>query len=719
MIDGVQLKINGVFVDLFGDEEIFFEKRVKDINDINQIFGDRTQPFTLPATEKNNKVFKHYRRVDKNEQFSAYSKSPAEIWLNGNVYSSGFIQFLKASYSNGDPVSYQITYFNDLVGLSDLFGDATLRELEALSAYDHNYDEATVKTGIQSGLFSGAIRYPMVSTDRFWQFLPEDSTTESTATLPFGVNIGKNYGAINYLELRPAIRLDLVWEAIKTQYGLTIDSDFDTGVFWSNLYLHCYDGKGREDILRERQPELTLVTADDVTTNPLAITEVVPPFTAQVDSDGLFNQADNTFTAPNNGSYTFNVLLWGKSRGSVDLRVYKNGALLTTFTWTAAEFNAVDAAGLTVKNIGPGVLATGDEIEFRFVGVARFNKNCFVTLDDSSKIISSQLRVRSNIPRMRIVDFIGSLCKIYNCVIIPKVDGSYEIKRRLNWLGTGSTVDISKYVDLENLEIKPVGVYKNINFQFENDEDVLNVGYKSLTGNDSGSLKYRTGSDFGEDYDVSAAFGYSTFTKLNEFDNSALTVMYPSFYVDSEGEQGKRVEVNPRIMFYNGQSTVNGTGANQPANGLRNGVRYLDSIAAVTPANILDNDGGTVYDATGNNTAFSALTSVPQFLNEAIGFNRSLGFTNERSIVDNAIVDNNSFTLNYQDEIVGVFDSSNRLYTVKAAIPLGLIQSMQLNNKYVVNGAITRINRIQINLLTGECELELYTDYDEIIKKVL
>ena len=80
MID-FELVIDGVHVDLFKDEDIILEKSIKDLDDLNAIYGDRTTPFTLPATEKNNALFKHYRRVDINNQLDAARKIQAEIRL--------------------------------------------------------------------------------------------------------------------------------------------------------------------------------------------------------------------------------------------------------------------------------------------------------------------------------------------------------------------------------------------------------------------------------------------------------------------------------------------------------------------------------------------------------------------------------------------------------------------------------------------------------------
>ena len=47
-------------VDLFEDETISVTSKIQDIRDISKVFTDFSQSFTLPASKKNNKIFKHF-----------------------------------------------------------------------------------------------------------------------------------------------------------------------------------------------------------------------------------------------------------------------------------------------------------------------------------------------------------------------------------------------------------------------------------------------------------------------------------------------------------------------------------------------------------------------------------------------------------------------------------------------------------------------------------
>ncbi len=47
-------------VDLFKDETITVTSKIQDIRDISKVFTDFSQSFTLPASSRNNKIFRHF-----------------------------------------------------------------------------------------------------------------------------------------------------------------------------------------------------------------------------------------------------------------------------------------------------------------------------------------------------------------------------------------------------------------------------------------------------------------------------------------------------------------------------------------------------------------------------------------------------------------------------------------------------------------------------------
>ena len=53
-------------VDLFDDEKISITQKLNDIEKLSNVFTDFTNSFTVPATQANNRILKHYYDVDIN-----------------------------------------------------------------------------------------------------------------------------------------------------------------------------------------------------------------------------------------------------------------------------------------------------------------------------------------------------------------------------------------------------------------------------------------------------------------------------------------------------------------------------------------------------------------------------------------------------------------------------------------------------------------------------
>ena len=59
-----QLYIQDQRVELFDDESVSLTQTIQNIRDISKVFTDFTKPFTLPASDVNNKIFRHYYRFN-------------------------------------------------------------------------------------------------------------------------------------------------------------------------------------------------------------------------------------------------------------------------------------------------------------------------------------------------------------------------------------------------------------------------------------------------------------------------------------------------------------------------------------------------------------------------------------------------------------------------------------------------------------------------------
>ena len=174
----VDIYIGDYRLDLFQDEEISINLSVQNIQDLSKIFTDFTQTFTIPASGINNEIFKHYYRTDVDaSRITTSSTTNYPIWndwlgvwetqlqtwgggssatsvannydfrlrvaarieINSIPFRTGVIEMESVLLKGTEPYSYAISFYGDLVSLSDLFGEDYLYDLD-LSAYDHAYE---------------------------------------------------------------------------------------------------------------------------------------------------------------------------------------------------------------------------------------------------------------------------------------------------------------------------------------------------------------------------------------------------------------------------------------------------------------------------------------------------------------------------------------------------------------------------------------------------
>lgn len=70
----------------------------------------------------------------------------------------------------------------------------------------------------------------------------------------------------------------------------------------------------------------------------------------------------------------------------------------------------------------------------------------------------------------------------------------------------------------------------------------------------------------------------------------------------------------------------------------------------------------------------------------------------------------NLFNEYYQNYIISVFNTKQRLTKLKAYLPQRILMNYSLADKFVIAGNTYKINSISTNLLTGASDLELLND---------
>ena len=210
--------------DLFNDETISITQVIQDVQDISLIFTNFTKTFSLPASDENNRLFKHYYNYDIDGGFDARVKIDAYIEIDSNRFNSGKVKLEGVDMKNNQPYSYRVTYYGDTINLKDVIGEDKLNALP-LSSYNLTYNNTNVKTKFQIDPTTTDVIAPFISHTNRYYFDSSSGHSENDTNLFYQSGGAHEHGLL-WSDLKYAIRLDAIIQAIGTQYGLVFSNDF-------------------------------------------------------------------------------------------------------------------------------------------------------------------------------------------------------------------------------------------------------------------------------------------------------------------------------------------------------------------------------------------------------------------------------------------------------------------------------------------------------------
>ena len=661
----VSLYIDGQRADLFEDETIEMTLTTQNVKDISKVFGDYSNGFTLPASPTNNAIFKHYYNVDVVGGFTANLRADSFIEVNNNVFKQGVLELEEVQMKQGEPYAYSVSFYSNTTALKDLFGEDTLNDLD-LSAQDHAYSDTNIETGINSYVDNtgDAVIYPMITPVTRWYYDSQGSHGDGNIHFHNDPTHG-----VFYYDFKPAIKLQKIIDAIETKYGITFNSDFFDSADFGKLFMWCHRRAGymfKDQPLSVSGELIPLVDGGgtdwnntlhrfDVTSssNP-ALISYSPSATASTNyrvdvfiNDELFSYKEHSGNATN----VF-VFLPSLSAGDyVDMRLAPSGDNSAVTVGMVANWYA-DAAGTTI------LAATATPLATTTAG--------FVTMADQ-------------MPEQKIGDFIGSLLRAFNLVVVPTAPSTYDIEPLDTWYSEGTTREISEYVDTEEVSIKKAPLYRRLNFSYNETEAVLGEQYRLQ--NDIGYGDLRADFNFdGEEFDVEVGFDNMLFERLTDT------------YVNGVGLTEINVGqcMTRELEPYIGQPIIFYAAGNLRIQ-LSNHWSYTDMNGGANEKQdmwLIGNVNNPTAETVTKTLNFG--TEIDPYLLQ--GFSQGL------------------YQSYWSDYITDLYDASRRVFTYKAQLPLGIMLNLKNNDKLTILERNYIINSIKLNLTTGEASLELLND---------
>ena len=426
-----------------------------------------------------------------------------------------------------------------MTSLKDSFGDDTLNVLD-LSAQDHTYNDTNIVTGLNAYVAGtgDAVIYPLISPVANWYY--NDVGNDHTPSNIHYHNGHPEHGVF-YYDLKPAVKLQKIIDAIEVKYGIEFQSDFFATADFGKLFMWCHRRAG---YMFKDQPN--------------GLTPQVINFTTNVTGD--YSLTTQTYTILTEQETELRVNYTTTSANDYRIQVFVNGQL--------ASSRAHSGGVTSIQNLG--ILNVGDVLQIRFAPPLDWDASTITLNTISASVeyfylgswnqgdtvgrataqsIVSEVVIADQLPEQKISDFIGSLVRAFNLVIVPVGNGKYDIEPLDNWYAEGSTREVSEYVDTEEVNINKPSLYRRINFKYNETGAVLGEQYRLQNDIGYGDLNADFAFD-GEDFNVEVGFDNMLFERLSNLDDGSLTTIGVGKSITREIEP---YIGNPFIFYLAGQ----------------------------------------------------------------------------------------------------------------------------------------------------------------------
>ena len=673
----LQLYIQGQRVELFDDETISITQSIQNVKDISKVFTDFSKPFTLPATKTNNKIFKHYYNFHIENTFDARKKVDAEIELNNLPFRKGKVKLEGVGLKDNKPNTYKIVFYGNTVTLKDLLGEDKLQALADLNSETLVYNDTNVKAKLTVDPTTTDVIVPLITHT---QRLTYDSSTGHSHGQEGDVgnlyydsgHTGQNLHGVNYTELKYALRVHRIIEAIQVNYpDITFSDDFfnTTNIPYYNLFLWLHRKKGKvENLDGVNQSAINSFTStvfdEDtesqmISTSTLRISGVI----------NYYRDVDLILTP--SGTTPYKVIVFKDG-----VEVYQSASVTSTLTITKSQIDLSQADYTVFIQAAADVDFTNISWYVEYQEPFSSPENTSYPTGAFTHVSDFDFTITQQIPEMKIIDFLTGLFKMFN--LTAYIEDNVVVVKTLNsFYSSGTSYDITKYIDVNKSEVNSALPYREVSFYAEDTETFLAKQHEQLAGKTWGKTEYKSSQKeiSGELYKIVTPFSQLKYEHLiNTNTGNSIDVQYGYFVDDNQDSYyGKP------LLFYPIRQT---------------------SATEISFVNASGHEPLTTYIIPSNSV----------YLNPATGKDNINFYAEVNEYTATQDFTDTLFIKYYQNYILSVFDPKNRLTKVTAYLPLNVLLKFNLSDRFIINGDSYKINSINTNLQTGKSDIELLND---------
>ena len=688
-------------LDMFKDEGISIKTMVKDMSDPKKLFTEFSRTFTVPASKKNNKIFKHYYNIDITNGLDTRELIPAKILMANTTYKVGNIRVESAKMQYGVAENYKITFIGKLSELSRQIGQDKLGVLDfsSLDLPEYDFIDELTDTTTRDLMFPISSR-----SDRFLA----DSVTKSlgiegATNIAFSGNGSFSDYGIRERDVVGALSVGAIIDKIESRYGFNFTGVLNDAGYVRDLYLWLHQTE------KQRQGERYTSFLQNLTVNTTLGTGAA--------SQGFLNTSTGLVFNPfsqlpeyDGTQKKWTIFVKGSFTGNCVIKLRKNSAIVRTIdvsNTNTEAFNVtidnlydrfdVEVESDSSETVPITINITQHYLQEYEVGGGFFGEptTYYRWRYDNFSIYNGQVilgtsqtyTVDRNIPTMTIMEFLSSLFKMFNIVAEVDEDLNISTKHFDHYMSQGSTLkDLSKYVDVSSYNVSRPNVYSSLNMGFEEPKLALEQGYASVNGRNYGEINYSlTGANgvrlSGGAYDLKLKNQRTPLEPLIDLvDDSAFNVCYTQFSDLKGTEQSikpmftyvtKVVDTSRRIAVYNAITGV-----------------VAGEFTFSQPCNTRQ----PFQDA-----------PTPLAMELGLYFGEELNEFNTNETQTGLGLWSNF----YRGTTALMFDEDKRRVKYKAYIPQSVLIDLQPSDNIEINNHFYNINSFETNYLSGETKLDL------------
>ena len=564
-----------------------------------------------------------------------------------------------------------------------MLGDDSLSSLTSLTLLNKTYDATNLYNSLRDDPTTNDIIVPLITHTQRLTYNSHSSANDAG-------NIAYDNGHVKgvlYSDLKYAIRLHKIIEAIETKYSITFSNDFfvNTNAPYYNLFMWLHRKKGNVENLSGLNESLI---------------------------DGFTNDTDaNTGSEMFNNALSLSVPLYESSYSEIKLHTTASSVNPYKISIRRNGIEVVNSGEITSTSSKTTIVPSNEidtntdsdytayiESEFDIVfSIIRFEVITYDTTDPLNIVTytknysisnyqytsSFQFDITQQIPDMKVIDFLSGLFKMFNLTaFVDDITSEIVVKTLDSFYSGGSSYDITKYVDVSKSQVNIALEYREINFEHEDTKTFLSAFHKQKFGKTWGKSEYTGSAKLdGSIYNLKTPFSQMKYERLVDENTGLNTTAQWGWFVDDNSES----YLGKPLLFYPIRITSG------------NNISFLNTSSNQT--------GTTTYNIPSNSVALSSSTSSYN-----MNFNAE---PNEWGALENPADNgftNSLFQVYYNNYITSVFNESNRITKVSAYLPLRILLNYTLADRFVMGGNSYKINSIKTNLKNGKSDIELLND---------